>query len=76
MTPTPPPGCRADIAGATRSGSPDGRVDAIDFLVLMRQWGTPCGGDCAADITGVHDAPDGNVDASDFVLMLSEWGCR
>jgi hypothetical protein len=69
-------GCAADITGP--DGSPDGNVDALDFLLLISQWGSPgnCAmPPCAADITGPGGpGPDGNVDALDFLLLISQWG--
>jgi hypothetical protein len=65
-------GCTADIAGP--AGEPDGNVDALDFLILIGQWGTPCTGTCEADITGATDEPDGNVDALDFLELIGQWG--
>jgi hypothetical protein len=68
----PAPVCAADITGP--GGAPDGNVDALDYLLLIGQWGSPCGGPCDADITGPGDAPDGNVDALDFLLVIGQWG--
>jgi hypothetical protein len=65
--------CPADFTGP--GGSPDGNVDAVDFLVLIAEWGTPCTiGACEADITGPLGTPDGNVDALDDLLFLAQWG--
>jgi hypothetical protein len=66
------PPCASDISGP--DGMPDGNVDALDFLVLIGQWGSPCGGSCSADITGPAGTPDGNVDALDYLRLISEWG--
>jgi predicted outer membrane repeat protein len=63
--------CEADITGP--AGVPDDNVDALDFLLMIGQWGTPCAGSCEADITGPGDAPDGNVDALDFLLLIGQW---
>jgi WD40 repeat protein len=60
--------CAADLTGP--DGIPDGAVDALDFLLLIGQWGTPCVGTCEGDIVG----PDGNVDAQDFLLLIAQWG--
>jgi hypothetical protein len=65
--------CPADFSGPL--GVPDGRVDALDFLLLLNQWGSPCVGTCEADVTGpIPLTPDGNVDAFDFLLLVSQWG--
>jgi hypothetical protein len=64
--------CAADITGP--AGVPDDNVDALDFLLLIGQWGTPCTGPCEADITGPADAPDGNVDALDYLMLIGQWG--
>ena len=37
----------------------DGNVDALDILLMIGQWGSPCPGPCEADITGPVGAPDG-----------------
>jgi probable HAF family extracellular repeat protein len=52
----------------------DGSVDALDFLALIGQWGSPCTGTCEADITGPAGAPDGDVDALDYLLLIAQWG--
>jgi hypothetical protein len=67
------PPCAGDIAGPAGPG-PDGNVDALDFLLMISQWGSPCVGSCEADITGPGGVPDGNVDALDFLLLISQWG--
>jgi hypothetical protein len=64
--------CLADLTGP--GGAPDGNVDALDYLYLIAQWGTPCMGPCDADITGPALVPDGNVDALDFLLLIVQWG--
>jgi hypothetical protein len=64
--------CPGDITGP--DGVPDGAVDALDFLALIAQWGTPCADPCTADITGPLAEPDGNVDALDFLLLIAQWG--
>jgi hypothetical protein len=65
--------CAADITGP--GGTSDGNVDALDILVLIAQWGTPCVGSCEADITGPTPLdPDGSVDALDYLLLISQWG--
>lgn len=66
--------CAADITGPDGAGNPDGNVDALDFLLLIAQWGSPCTGSCEADITGPAAQPDGNVDALDFLLLIAQWG--
>ena len=66
--------CAADITGPT-PGVSDGNVDALDFLLMIAQWGTPCVGSCEADITGpTPDVPDGNVDSLDFLKLIAQWG--
>jgi hypothetical protein len=68
-----PDNCAADIDGP--EGTPDGNVDAIDFLTLIAQWGSPCVGSCEADITGATPlTPDGNVDSLDYLLLVAQWG--
>lgn len=67
-----PCGCPGDLTGP--NGVPDGVVDALDFLELIAQWGSPCGPPCTADITGPGNFPDGNVDALDYLLLISQWG--
>jgi hypothetical protein len=65
--------CPADITGP--AGAPDGNVDALDVLVLIAQWGSPCSAPCTADITGsVAGVPDGNADALDYLLLVAQWG--
>jgi uncharacterized membrane protein len=64
--------CTADITGP--GGTPDGTVDALDYLLLIGQWGSPCTGTCEADITGPDGGPDGNVDALDFLELIGLWG--
>jgi hypothetical protein len=67
--------CLADITGPDGLGVPDGNVDALDYLALIGQWGTPCVGSCEADITGaVPGVPDGNVDSLDFLSVIAQWG--
>jgi hypothetical protein len=66
------PACVADITGP--GGVPDDNVDALDYLLLIGQWGTPCAGACEADITGPAAAPDGNVDALDYLMLIGQWG--
>jgi hypothetical protein len=65
-------GCAGDITGP--GDEPDGNVDALDFLALIAQWGTPCAGPCDADITGPGALPDGNVDSLDYLLLIAQWG--
>jgi CxxC motif-containing protein (DUF1111 family) len=65
--------CASDITGPTE-GVPDGNVDSLDFLRLISQWGSPCGGPCDADITGPDASPDGTVDSLDFLLLIGQWG--
>jgi hypothetical protein len=62
------PSCPADF-------NCDSNVDALDFLRLIAQWGSPCTGPCDADITGPDPfVPDGNVDALDYLVVISQWG--
>jgi hypothetical protein len=49
-------------------------VDALDFLLLIGQWGSPCVGSCEADITGPAAMPDGNVDSLDYLALIAQWG--
>jgi hypothetical protein len=77
----PPAGCTADITGPGGDG-PDGRVDALDLLLLLAQWSCPAAcdeGPCPADITGPDPlVPDGCVDALDHALLMTQWaddGC-
>jgi hypothetical protein len=63
----------ADITGP--QGQPDGCVDALDFLRVIAEWGSPCSAPCSADATGPDCVPDGNVDALDYLLVIGEWGC-
>jgi hypothetical protein len=72
ICPGEPCACPGDITGP--NGVPDGAVDALDFLELIAQWGSPCGPPCTADITGPGNVPDGKVDALDYLLMISQWG--
>jgi hypothetical protein len=67
--------CPADITGSS-GGEPDGNVDALDLLLLISQWGSPCTAPCEADITGYEQEfePDGNVDAVDFLILIAQWG--
>jgi hypothetical protein len=66
-----PPCCPADITGPTVM-VPDGNVDALDYLALIAQWGTP---GPEGDITGaVPMLPDGIVDAMDFLVLIAQWG--
>jgi hypothetical protein len=67
-----PAPCVADVTGP--GGTPDGNVDAVDFLLLIAEWGTPCTLGCATDITGPLGVPDGSVDALDFLLLIGQWG--
>jgi hypothetical protein len=71
LTPEPPPFCAADITGPLGPGNPDGNVDALDFLLVIAQWGTA---GPEADITGPGGTPDGIVDALDFLLVIAQWG--
>ncbi|MHC5028318.1 MAG: hypothetical protein ACYTGR_16320, partial [Planctomycetota bacterium] len=59
---------------ATTDFNCDGTVDALDLLHLLAEWGSPCGGSCAADVTGPDGGPDGVVDALDLLRLLAEWG--
>jgi hypothetical protein len=66
--------CLADITGPT-PGVPDGNVDALDILLMISEWGSPCEPPCMADITGpTPGVPDGNVDALDYLMLISQWG--
>jgi hypothetical protein len=66
-------GCLADVTGP--KGLPDGNVDALDLLLLISQWGSPCQGPCTADVTGPLDGvPDGAVDSLDLLQLIAEWG--
>jgi hypothetical protein len=68
-----PSNCLADIIGPNLV--PDGNVDALDFLRLIAQWGSPCTlPPCDADITGPNLVPDGNVDALDYLMLIAQWG--
>ena len=53
--------CDADLNG-------DGRVDTLDLLVLLQQWG-PCAPGCIADID-----QNGGVDSQDLLEILAAWG--
>jgi hypothetical protein len=64
--------CPADIAGP--GGASDGLVNALDYLQLIAEWGSPCNGTCSADITGPVGIPDGNVDSLDFLELIEQWG--
>jgi hypothetical protein len=67
------PACPADITGP--SGGPDGNVDALDFLVLISQWGMSCEAGCIADFNGAFEGvPDGVVNALDLLMMIAQWG--
>jgi hypothetical protein len=62
------PSCPADL-------NCDENVDALDYLLVIAQWGDPCGGDCVADITGPTPfVPDGIVDSLDFLVVIAQWG--
>jgi hypothetical protein len=63
--------CPADITGPV-PGVPDGRVDALDFLLVISQWGTAGPN---ADIAGeIPCVPDGIVDALDYLAVIAQWG--
>jgi hypothetical protein len=62
----------ADITGA--GGAPDGAVDAMDYLRMIAQWGSPCAGTCDGDVTGPDGYPDGAIDALDFLALIGQWG--
>jgi hypothetical protein len=64
--------CAGDLTGP--GGTRDGNVDALDFLLLIAQWGSPCNGSCEADMTGPVGEPDGNVDTFDYLLLIAQWG--
>ncbi len=49
----------------------DGVVDAVDFLMLLADWGDcgpPCLPTCLADVSG-----DCSVDTVDFLILLANW---
>lgn len=65
--------CVADASGPL--DVPDGHVDAIDFLVIIGDWGAVCDPACQGDVTGPgFGPPDGIVDAFDFLKVIAEWG--
>jgi hypothetical protein len=65
------PCCPADMTGPSPMIA-DGNVDALDYLLLIGQWGTP---GPEADFTGaVPMQPDGIVDALDFLALIAQWG--
>jgi hypothetical protein len=67
--------CPADITGPAGDGIPDGNVDALDYLLVIGQWGSPCTvGGCEADFTGPRGVPDGSVDSLDFLALIAQWG--
>jgi hypothetical protein len=66
--------CLSDVTGPDGIGVPDGNIDALDYLLIIAEWGNPCNGACATDVTGPTGEPDGIVDALDFLVMLSMWG--
>ena len=47
----------------------NGRVDLVDFSILITNWGTPKNE--RADLNG-----DGKVDIKDFSILLSKWSSR
>ncbi len=57
-----PAGCPADCGGDV----PDGVVNAVDFLLLLQQWGQQC---TSCDI--MHSP---GVDTVDFLELLQHWG--
>jgi hypothetical protein len=61
--------CSGDITGP--GDESDGSVDALDFLLVIAQWGTS---GAEADVTGPAGAPDGVVDALDFLAVIAQWG--
>jgi hypothetical protein len=67
------PFCPADFTGPV-PGDRDGNVDALDFLLMISQWGDPCAGVCVTDVAGPGDAPDGAVDTLDILVLIAEWG--
>lgn len=56
-----PAACAGDASG-------DGRVDALDILLVISQFG--CTGTCGADVNG-----DQVVDLGDLLSVLSNYGC-
>jgi hypothetical protein len=77
--PVDEPACAADITSAGDCDGPDGSVDALDYLLMIAQWGTPGNlagqSELCADITGpTPGVPDGNVDSLDFLRLIAEWG--
>jgi hypothetical protein len=57
--PEPPLGCRSDV-------NDDGRVDSLDVILLLADWGTSGG---PADIDG-----NGRVDVVDFLTLVHDFG--
>jgi hypothetical protein len=63
----------ADVVSTEGPGHWDGRVDVLDLLYVIGNWGA-CGDPCFADITGPGGEPDGLVDAMDFLAVILDWG--
>jgi hypothetical protein len=68
------PARAADVSGQDGPGHWDGRVDALDLLHVIANWGDTCAAPCYADITGPATEPDGVVDAFDFLAVVLDWG--
>lgn len=52
-------------------------MDALDFLLVIAQWGSQCQGHggCEADITGKEpNVPDGHVNGLDLIMLFEQWG--
>lgn len=57
-TPTPKPG----------DTNNDGKIDLLDFNLLMVNWGKPVSGAANGDLTN-----DGKVDIFDFTMLMIDW---
>ena len=69
IPPTSTPSPTPIVAGATTKTADinkDGKVDILDFNVLLVNWGTPSNND--ADLNG-----DGKVDIIDFNALIVAW---
>jgi hypothetical protein len=78
-TPPPPPPPPGGGGGGGSGGAPacvgadfnhDGRVDSVDFSIMLAYWGTsgPINNPCV-DING-----DKKIDSVDFSILLYQWG--